>query len=167
MRFDVVEGDFVAVFDLVYRSMDYSFDVDPKPQGGGSSVVVNDLQLEVAEDGRVMYVWGLCPHTSWTKDALRPPQAHKAILLARPPGNATPGVSMRINRERWPVLVDQKHGWVKIAAPSDSVEGNKQALGEKVYVEFAPGTIAGLLDSHLRELWLRPLELPGDWRQQL
>jgi hypothetical protein len=41
---------------LVYRAADHAFDVGPKLNGGGASLLVNDLQVEVDEDGRALYV---------------------------------------------------------------------------------------------------------------
>ena len=59
MRFEVEPNASVLPAALVYRSQDYSFDVEPKPEGGGASLLVNDLQLEVDDEGKLLYAWAV------------------------------------------------------------------------------------------------------------
>lgn len=148
MRFRTEIGAGVGS-SLVYRPYDYAFDVEPKPEGGESSLLVNDLQLEIDDEGRVLYVWGYCPHTSWSTASVEPPLARRATLAAETPDDLAPGTSMRISKERWPVHVDLQTGWVRVGR---CVEGD--------VVEFAPGVRACLSEGELVCLWLRPRELP-------
>lgn len=134
---------------LVYRPSDYAFDVEPKPEGGEASLLVNDLQLEIDDEGRVLYVWGFCPHTSWSPASVKPPPARRATLTAEIPDDLAPGTSMRISKERWPVHVDQQTGWVRVGT-----------CDEGDVVEFVPGVRACLSEGNLVCLWLRPRELP-------
>lgn len=44
---------------LVYRRSEQSLDVEPKPARGVASLLINDIQIEVDEDGRLIFVWGV------------------------------------------------------------------------------------------------------------
>ena len=50
MRFSIQDVTPVSPVTLVYRPMDHAFDVEPKPHGGGASLLVNDVQLELDAD---------------------------------------------------------------------------------------------------------------------
>lgn len=150
MQFDIQDVELLSSVTLVYRPADHAFDVEPKPHGGGASLLVNDVQMEVDEDGRVLYVWGLCPQTSWNEQAIEPPQARKAMLIAELPDDFAPGMSMRLTKQPWPVAVDRKSRWIHIGA----------GLESDIAVEFAPGMIAALLRGELVGLWLRPRDVP-------
>jgi hypothetical protein len=43
---------------LVYRPEEFSFDMEPPPTGAFTSVLVDDLNLEIDADGKVLSVWG-------------------------------------------------------------------------------------------------------------
>ena len=150
MRFRIQDSNAILLFDLMYRPEEYSFDVEPKPQSGGSSLLVNDLQLEVDDDGRIIYVWGLCPYHAWSEKSLNVPCARSGALMVDIPDDLVPGISIRITRERWPVAVDRRSGWVRL--------GSDEAGDEAI--EFAPGSIALLSDGRLVSLWLHPCSLP-------
>ncbi len=150
MRFSIEDAVIIPSITLVYRPMDHAFDVEPKPLGGGASLLVNDLQLELDEDGRVLYAWGLCPQTSWTEEAGEPPRARRAVLVAQLPADFSPGMSMRLNTHLWPVTVDRRSGWVRVGGTHESDDA----------VEFALGMVATFLDRQLVGVWLRPRELP-------
>jgi hypothetical protein len=131
---------------LVYRSSDRSLDTELKPQGSFSSLLVNDVHIEVGEDGRLIYVWGYCPHESWTPARFDPPAA-KLGLLQYVSGALVAGVSKRLNASnRWPVSYDPSSQWLCI--------GDESIQGEMV--AFAPGAIAALSEGHLAGLWLHP-----------
>jgi hypothetical protein len=146
VRFSIQNAPPILQATLVYRSKDQAFDVEPKLPGGGASLLVNDVQLELDEDGRVLYVWGLCSQALWDEQAVEPPQARTATLFAERPEDLSPGMSVRLNKEPWPVAADRRSGWIRIGESSATDEA----------VEFAPGMIAALLDGHLVGLWLRP-----------
>jgi hypothetical protein len=131
---------------LVYRSYDHSLDVDPRPERGVTSLLVNDVQIEIDEDARLIYVWGLCPHESWSVKRLSCPKA-KPGRLQYVGGKVVPGISKRINPERrWPVKHDASAQLLCI--------GDDTAHGE--VVEFAPGAVAVLNEGQLAALWLHP-----------
>ena len=152
MRFQVEDGVDAEQerLVLVYRSQDYAFDVEPRPLGGGWSLLVNDLQLEVDEAGRVLYLWGLCPSDAWSETCDSPPAYRRGALRAEVPDDFAPGQAMHINRKRWPVSVNRHEGWVRI--------GEKH--GGEDCVEFANGMVACLAAGRLTSIWLRPASLP-------
>ena len=131
---------------LVYRRSEYSLDVEPHPMVGGASLLINDVQIEIDEDGHLIFVYGLCPHQSWAPATLHPPSA-KVGCLQYTNGAVTPGVSRRLNAgERWAVAFDPSSGWLCIG--STSVQGEA--------VAFAPGAIAMLIEAEVAALWLHP-----------
>ena len=100
---------------LVYRPKEYSFDVEPAQSGGFTSILVDDLNLEIDDLGRVISVWGLCPHTRWLEASLTPPEANFGDVFFVPDGQLSRGVSIRLNHNRYlPVHVDPGSGWVRI-----------------------------------------------------
>jgi hypothetical protein len=130
---------------LVYRRGDRGLDVEPHPDSGGTSLLVNDTQIELDEDARLVYVWGYCPHESWQPARLEPPRSSLGRLSYS--GQAIiPGVSIRLNEQRWPVLFDDSTGWICLGDPA--------ARGDAV--EFSPGATAVLNDGSLQALWLHP-----------
>ena len=60
MKFFIQEPQKDQNFSLVYRSEDYSFDVEPLDGSGDTSIMINDLQLEIDHEGKIMY--GDCAH---------------------------------------------------------------------------------------------------------
>lgn len=132
---------------LVYRRSEHSLDVDPRPNRGIASLLVNDVQIEIDEDGRLLYVWGLCPYESWTAARLDSPAA-KAGRLQYINGEIIPGVSKRLNvGERWPVHYDTSSKWLCIGDTSSRDD----------LIIFAPDAVAALHDGELTGLWLHPI----------
>jgi hypothetical protein len=100
---------------LVYRPEEYSFDLEPAPCRGFTSILIDDLSLEIDDAGRVISVWGLCPHTRWTQATLAPPQADFGEIFFVPDAPLLPGVSIRLNLDRQlPVAFDRISGWLRI-----------------------------------------------------
>src|SRR5262245_22499440 len=131
---------------LAYLRSEHSLDLEPPPARGVASLLINDVQLEIDEDGHLMYVWGLCPHESWTTARLDPPSA-KTGRLQYVNGTVIPGVSKRLNSgNHWPTCFDPSSGWLCIG--DASVEADA--------VAFAPGAIAVLTEDKLAALWLHP-----------
>mgnify|MGYP000137796132 CR=1 FL=1 len=131
---------------LVYRRSEHSFDVEPRPERGVTSLLVNDVQIEIDEDGRLIYVWGLCPQESWRAARLDIP-TEKPGRLQYVGGEVVPGVSKRLNAgKRWTVGHDSSSQWLCI--------GDASAHGEKI--TFAPGATAVLKEDELVALWLHP-----------
>jgi hypothetical protein len=137
---------------LVYRSDEYSFDVEPPSRNGSASVLVNDINLELDETGRVVSLWGLCPHTRWRPKKLVTPASIQG--QAQFNGSDMPlrvGESVRLNKDAWPVFVDTNSGWV-------SLDGGRTASR---FIESLAHVLLGL-DSNgdIVSLWLKPLKLP-------
>jgi hypothetical protein len=131
---------------LVYLRSERSLDVEPPPERGVASLLINDVQIEIDEDGRLVCVSGLCPHESWAPARLDPPSA-KVGGLQYVNGTVIPGVSKRLNTDnRWPARFDPSSGWLCIGDASVQTEA----------VAFAPGAIAVLTDDELAALWLHP-----------
>lgn len=135
---------------LIYRAGEYSLVTEPNP-GSFTALLVNDVHIEVDEDGTALSVWGLCPHPSWIPRNLTPPAAVEGGLRAA--GAAlVPGVGIRLNPgARWSVFVDRACGWLCAGEP-DAPPGEA--------VRFAPGAVAVLRDGRLVALWIRPAQLP-------
>ncbi len=137
---------------LIYRNKDYSFDVVPIDGAGGSSILINDLQLEIDYEGNVMYVWGYCPLIEYEETELFPQkdrQYELVVLLDNPPKL---GVSYRLNEDNnWPIHINKKKGWVCLGDPN--MEG-------KQLIQFAPSCIASMLGQELTAVWLQPEQLP-------
>lgn len=154
MRFRIEASPLICSGDLTYVADDYSFQFQSATcDDTFTSIVVNDLQLEINEDGRVLYVWGLCPHTSWLDASLTPPPSHPGILTAIIRQELIPGVSIRLTPPgRWPVFADRQTGWVCLgdSHPPDNVET----------VEFATSSLAILKHGELEAIWLQPQKLP-------
>jgi hypothetical protein len=136
---------------LVYRPDDFAFDIEP-PQDGFTSVVVNDLSLEVDPSGKLIKVWGYCPHVSWIKSKVAPPTAAALELFAISDEPFLPGVSQRVNTdERWPVMVDQQSGWV-------CLDSGRSAT---TCIQILSGAILCLdCDQKLTAVYLKPARLP-------
>lgn len=131
---------------LVYHRSERSLAMEPRPVRGVASLLVNDVQIEIDEDGRLIYVWGLCPHESWADVELNPPAA-KPGRLQYVGDEVIPGVSKRLNADkRWPIGHDASSKWLCI--------GDEAAHSEMI--AFAPGAIAALTGGELAGLWLHP-----------
>ena len=141
---------------LMYRDEDYGFDTVPIYEAF-TSLMVNDLQLEINEDGEIMHVWGYCPLIEY-KETKEFPQEYQTkclvALLDEPP---IPGISYRINKTEeypfgnWPIYINKTKGWVCIGTPK--TEG-------KQLIEFAANSVAALEDQEIVAVWLRPEQLP-------
>lgn len=131
---------------LVYRHSERSLNVEPPPRHGVTSLLVNDVQIAIDEDGNLIYVWGLCPRESWKSTTLETPPA-KSGCLQYVNSDTIPGVSKRLNTAgRWLVHHDPLSQWLCI--------GDESAEGEGV--AFAPDAVAVLRREVLVALWLHP-----------
>ena len=149
MRFRIDLGE-ASVQDssLVYRPHEYSFDTVSSQRGGVTSVLLNDLNLEMDNSNRVIAIWGMCPHTRWVERALVPPMAQSGSLIVSSEEPFLPGVSVRMNGEkRFPVYVDRKVGWIQV----------KGTLRPSVAVMLLPGVIFEMTEcGQFCSLWLMP-----------
>ena len=134
---------------LVYRESEHSFGVTPWQGGGVSSVLVNDINLEVDEDGLVLFPWGLCPRATWMSTILEVPSGPRRRLMIRAGAPTIPGTSRRLTPgERWPVYLSAQGPWICVGQP--------QPHDGQVVIEFSPGAMAVLDDgAQLEALWMR------------
>lgn len=131
---------------LVYRPEEYSFDVEPASGRGFTSILVDDLNLEVNELGRVISVWGLCPHTRWIEVKLTPPESDFGDVFFVSDVQLSRGVSVRLNHNKYlPVHVDPGSGWVCILGEGTAASS----------VKLLPGVIFEITDQgQFCSLWL-------------
>jgi hypothetical protein len=149
MRFLIESGFLYENMKLIYRKSEYSFDVIHRPTGGICSVMINDIQLEIDTEGRVLYLWGLSPYTSWKSSTAIPPKGKKGILRVEFDKDINPGVSVRIGKPgEWPVFHNVELGWICIG-------DHKNANLEKT-VEFCIDCRAVINDNNIIALWLNP-----------
>ena len=135
---------------LVYRADEFSFDTEPPPVAGFTSILVNDLNLEVDDAGRVISVWGVCPHMQWERASLSPPVADvgEAFVISEEPLKR--GVSTRMN-PRNPPLADPTSGWIRIK--SENVPDLATEILPGVILETSRG-------GDFCSIWLRPEYFP-------
>lgn len=138
---------------LVYRGEDNSFDTEPLEENGHTSIMINNLQLEIDDEGRIIYVWGYCPLIHYIETEEFPYKYISKTLVSFLNKPITPGVSFRINeKEKWSIFINKKRGWICI--------GNPKTLGAKM-VEFLPNCIAALVNDEIISIWLKPEKLPN------
>lgn len=140
-----ISSDNPASGRLLYFRSEFSLDTEPKPLGGVASLLINDVQLEINEDGRLLYVWGYCPEQSWRTAVLKPPEATGAQLRWK--GRSIPrGASLRLNESGpWDILFDPIGHNLRIGS---TIVGGQ-------FVAFAPGATAELSHGSLVCLWLK------------
>ena len=139
---------------LVYRPEEYSFVVEPKPESGVASLLLDDLQLEIDLQGHLLYPWGLCSHTTWRPMTAIPPRYVQGSVSAGIEREITPGISWRLPHPgRWLVFVNRQAGWVCVGDPL-AKDGSEA-------IEFSPGCVIVLSRDQPVALWLRPNTLPS------
>jgi hypothetical protein len=149
VRFQIAHGvQQVPQRELLYRRTEHSFDMEPPPTRNFTSVLIDDLNIEIDDSGKVVSVWGLCPYTRWVEGTLIPPSAAVGTLFVKGSSPLARGVSVQVNRDKYlPTYVDRQSGWVKIEARRVSASA----------VRVFPGVIFEI-DEHgdFCALWLRP-----------
>jgi hypothetical protein len=122
---------------LVYRPEEYSFDVEPSPGRSFTSLLLDDLNLEVDDAGRIISVWGMCPHTRWQSARLTAPQASFGELFVVP----------YVPLSQGPVHLDSESRWVRVGGQETPAAS----------VKLLPGVIFDLTEEgQISALWLRP-----------
>jgi hypothetical protein len=153
MKFLIQKSETAQTFSLVYREEDYSFDIEPHEGTGFTSIMVNDLQLEIDDEGKIIYVWGLCPLIKYEETNEIPERYESNSLIALLDKPPVPGISYRLNeKERWPIYINKKKGWVCIGNPK---------INGKQMIEFVPNCVATLEDQEITAIWLKPKDLPS------
>ena len=139
---------------LVYRADEYSFDVEPRPENF-TSILFNDLNIEVNERGRATSVWGLCPYPAWKASVIHPPAAEFGDLFFIWDRSLLAGVSLRPDGEHWPIFFDQDSGWVFL----------NRGRNTDITVKLLTGIIIGIEEGgELAGIWLKPDALPHKLR---
>lgn len=134
---------------LKYVTEDCSFNSEPSVQEINFDLALNKLNLTVADENKVVQVWGFCGYGEWLKADSNVPQYRKGILKVV--DDLEPGFSYGVNNDDWPVYVNEKTGWVCV--------GNPEKLGQAV--EFMSNCVAVVDNSNeLLSLWLKPQSLP-------
>ena len=152
MKFLIQDPQKDQNFSLVYRPEDYSFDVEPFDGTGDTSIMINDLQMEIDHEGKIMYVWGLCPLIKYEETGEFPCKYKSASLVAVLDKPLIPGISFRLNKDRrWPIYINRKKGWVCIGDPK---------IKDKQLIEFAPNCVAAMDGQEFIAVWLHPKKLP-------
>lgn len=161
MKFSIKESQRTKAFDLVYNESEHSFIIEPFESGiDFTSITIDTLQLEIDDEGRIMYVWGYYPLTQYRKTMNFPDRYEKKDLVAILGKIPTPGVSISMTKKesrgqgyiRWPTYINQEEGWVCIGDPT--------IIGKRM-IEFAPSCVAAIDDSNeMMAVWLHPVELP-------
>jgi hypothetical protein len=139
---------------LLYRREECSFDVEPTPEGIFTSILVDDLSLEVNAIGKVISVWGMCPFTRWTEAEAVPPEAGFGDLIFESKEPLKPGVSIRITKTKegyLPVTVDRKSGWVRIRDKSEPKRAVRPLMNVVIEIDD---------NGQISSLWLKPKYLP-------
>ena len=112
-----------------------------------SSVLVNDVELLLDSDSRIVGVSGLCPHSRWEQTPALPPP-HKTGELYIEGARLTHGISHRLTAPaEWPVSVNWDANWICI--------GNTSARSQEC-IEFNKGCVAVVNGGALQALWLHP-----------
>ena len=105
--------------ELVYRRNEYSFDMEPPPNRNFTSVLVDDLNIELDDTGRVVSVWGGA-YTRWKDAPLRRPSAKVGAVSVNSDAPLARGVSVQVNQNKYlPTFFDRCSGWIKIEAKKE------------------------------------------------
>jgi hypothetical protein len=135
---------------IVYRPDEYSFATIGETTPGFTSLLVDDLQLEVDAEGRVVGVWGMCPHTRWQRAVVAPPPAQPGIIRHQSASELLSGVSRSLfprPKDYFLVFADPASGWVHTDCGKDVARA----------VRIFEGAILGFdKQSELAGLWLHP-----------
>jgi hypothetical protein len=101
---------------LIYRAAEFSFDTIPPSQSVFASLLINDLNLDLDESGKILSVWGLCPYTRWRDTHLTVPKAACGEVFVVTDASLEQGVSLRLTpaKSYLSVLVDRSQGWLKV-----------------------------------------------------
>jgi hypothetical protein len=114
-----------------------------------TTIQLNDLQLAVNAEGRVLYPWGYCPLIRFAETKHIPPPSRSGTLLIQFVDDLIPGVTVRlINESGWPVAINRQEGWVCLGDPLPP-----QCCE---VVEFASSAVAVLSEGKILALWLKP-----------
>lgn len=160
MKFIIVEPKEAKTFFLIYDEEEYSFSIEPFKVGNDfASIAIGTLQLEINDEGRVMYLWGYYPLRNWKETDGAPEKYENKDLIAVLDKSPVPGVSINLCKKgtelddnSWSTYINKKRGWICIGSPE---------VKEKKLIQFSPGCVAALDQSNeMVAVWLQPVEFP-------
>jgi hypothetical protein len=135
---------------ILYRFEEFSFDTVPETVSAYTSVLLDDVNLEIDDKKRVVSIWGLCPHTRWKPATLVPPESIKGEISLVTEIPLTRGVSLRLTEpgKHLDTFFDKNSGWVMI---------NNTRISSLSVCIF-PGVIIDLSkEGEIAKVWLRPI----------
>ena len=134
---------------IEYREDEFSFDMARDNVRGCTSILIDDLNLEIDEFGKIVSVWGVCPYTRWVDAPLTPPDAACGDIFVQTDAPIERGVSQRLKLDKYlPTFVDRAKGWVVIRGLPDA----------KFAIKMFSGVILEIgRDGQFCALWLHPL----------
>ena len=150
MKFLIEYTTIIESKSLTYDIEDCSFDTEPSVQWINFDVVVNKLNLTaVADDNKIVQLWGFCEYKEWIKSNYEVPP-HKIGFL-KVADKLEGGFAYSISKDDFPVFVNVQTGWVCIGAPKKKSNA----------IEFINNCVAVIDDDEqFVSLWLRPQSLP-------
>lgn len=136
--------------ELLYLKDEYSiFFVENKHINALTSLVINTLEIMVAEEGVLSRVQGYFPILSWKNRSLPIFQSQEASIYVDDKSfniEKNIGIGQSISKE-WPIYYDENTGFIFIGKNID------QALD---CVEFCTGCYLSICDGYINGLWLKP-----------
>jgi hypothetical protein len=120
-----------------------------------ASVLINDLQLAIDDEGQILFAFGFCPLVRYSRIAVLPPIPVPGLRLqVCLDDEIVPGVGYRLTAPgQWPVSVNTDSGWLCI--------GDSTSSDADTSVEFASRSVAVVHNGELKCVWLRPTGLPA------
>ena len=127
-----------------YYIEEHSLDVTNNlPHSHYATLLINDVSLEVDENGTLLYFWGLCPIVYATKTEINIP--NYVVNRVRCLDAMLEQSSIcSINVEKWPVYLDSTKDIICI--------GNKNS---KNVIKFNSDSYVGLNDGQLETVWIK------------
>lgn len=148
---DVIIKDYIEdiPFEMFYRKKYEEFDTEPYEKCvHGTSLLINDLELEIDEDAKVRLVAGYAPLNPHHTTRKYPKRFEKgSIYFSFDPKRVPAGTHQLNNDGAWPLYFNEKRGWICIGDPE---------IKDRQLVEFAPDAVASIKKSKIVALWLKP-----------
>lgn len=119
---------------------------------GITSVLVNDLQIEIDEDGRALYFWGLfLPLSKCVASTIQFSTIKRKSIFFVDDSSWLPGISKRINSARWCCYIDRSCSMLGVV---------EQSLFEDSEIfEFNNNSFIGIKNGGLASIWLQVTNL--------
>ena len=151
IRFEVGHtiGQEGAVADLIYDEAGRSFLVRPTAAAEVYSVLVNDLEIHVDAQDRVVYVDGYAPREAWRASVVLPPEARNGEIRVRRSIDLKRGESTRLTLSptEWPSHFNRHAGWMCVGTTDGALEAQA--------IMINAGTILVVEGEQLIAIWLR------------